>query len=329
MWTAAKSLFTLSAEPVESASQSPATKPPHDRQTAIREYFRLSSRSDAAVVAVVGDLLEDVVVWMSDRPHYGSDTPSRIFRSRGGSAANVAVALSSQVKSRFIGRVGADATGDALIEKLVEQNVEVQVQRGGRTGAVVVLVDPTGQRTMFPDRGSAQQIEELDSGWLRDVSWLHLPLYGFETEPSRSSLTQFALTASARGISLSLDASSSWLLATLGQEYVLSLFHELKPLVVFANIDEANYLHDYERTLEEGQLLIVKNSASPVRIIQHDTKFEIPTVPNASTRDTTGAGDWFAAGFIASFVSAQDTRTAVENGFRTAMKVLSRAGADG
>ena len=66
------------------------------------------------MLCAVGDLVEDVVVWLSAAPRRATDTPVRIFRRRGGSAANVAAfAAGIAGAARFIGRVGDDALGDA------------------------------------------------------------------------------------------------------------------------------------------------------------------------------------------------------------------------
>ena len=68
------------------------------------------------MLAVVGDLLEDVVVRTVTPPAVGTDTPARIERRPGGSAANVAAAagrLGAAV--RLICRVGADALGEQLV----------------------------------------------------------------------------------------------------------------------------------------------------------------------------------------------------------------------
>src|SRR6478735_2045460 len=101
------------------------------------------------LVTVVGDLVEDVVVWV-DRPvTAGTDNPATVRRSPGGSAANVAAAVARcGGRARFIGRVGDD--GDGLVDELAADGVDVRVQRGGRSGTVVVLVAPDGEGRCCP-----------------------------------------------------------------------------------------------------------------------------------------------------------------------------------
>ena len=53
------------------------------------------------VLAVVGDLVEDIVVWADEPLRVATDTAARIFRARGGSAANVAALSSSHQQDRL------------------------------------------------------------------------------------------------------------------------------------------------------------------------------------------------------------------------------------
>ena len=171
-----------------------------------------------------------------------TDTAARVFRARGGSGANVAALAAPLVPTRFIGRVGADAAGAALVDDLAAAGVDVRVQRAGRTGTVVLLVDAEGERTMFPDRGASAELADVDPAWLDGVAWLHLPAYGFEREPMRGELARLAAAARQRGARVSVDASSTGLIAGLGVELALALIRAIAPDVLFANEDEAALL---------------------------------------------------------------------------------------
>ena len=95
------------------------------------------------VLATLGDLVEDVAIRVDDPVNVATDTAARIERRRGGSAANVA-AMAAQLghRSRFVGQVGVDAIGTALIADLAADGVDTSfVRRGGRTGTIAVLVD--------------------------------------------------------------------------------------------------------------------------------------------------------------------------------------------
>ena len=111
--------------------------------------------------------------------------------------------------------------GRALVDDLATAGVDVRVQRAGRTGTVVLLVDAEGERTMFPDRGASAELADVDPAWLDGVAWLHLPAYGLEREPMRGELARLATAARQRGARVSVDASSTGLIAGLGVEHAL------------------------------------------------------------------------------------------------------------
>src|SRR5215210_3509457 len=70
-----------------------------------RSMDRMIARYAHAVLCTLGDVVEDVVVWLHEPINYGTDTPARIVRRRGGSAANVAsFAAAIAGASRFVGQ---------------------------------------------------------------------------------------------------------------------------------------------------------------------------------------------------------------------------------
>ena len=64
-----------------------------------------------------------------------------------------------------------------LGRELTERGVDVRLQSRGDTGMIVVLVDPSGERTMFPSRGASALLAPVDDTWLVGIEVLHLTAY--------------------------------------------------------------------------------------------------------------------------------------------------------
>jgi sugar/nucleoside kinase (ribokinase family) len=280
------------------------------------------------MLCAVGDLAEDVVVWLSSAPRPATDTPVRIFHRRGGSAANVAAfAAAAAGSARFIGRVGDDVLGDRLVAGLMASGVDVRVQRLGRTGTVVVLVDPSGERTMLPDRGAATELTDVPVAWLDGVSVLHLPAYSLTVEPIGAACVEFAAAARRRDIPISVDASSVSVLESFGVDDFLARVAELVPAVFFANAEEAKALNLAANP--PAPVTIVKDGSRPVVLLSSGDRCceQVPVEPVSIVADTTGAGDAFAAGFLTSWSGGAGPVAATSAGSALAATVLSRPGA--
>jgi sugar/nucleoside kinase (ribokinase family) len=285
------------------------------------------SAKDRGLLVCVGDLVEDVVVWSTGATRSGTDNPARICRARGGAASNVAVFASSLGTSvRFIGRVGDDATGVALVRDLVRAGVDARVQRQGRTGTIVILVDGDGDRTMYPDRAAAAELTDVPDLWLSGADAIHLSAYSL-TGPSLSVLRQASDIAHAEGAIVTIDASSVALIDAVGPAQFRDLIRSLRPTYLFANGIEAD-VGSLRDIATSGTTVVVKNGVEPTEIHLDGTRVATVRVPPVDeVRDTTGAGDAFAAGFLSAVLAEADAVEAVEAGHRLARRVLTEPGA--
>ncbi|PPG04767.1 MULTISPECIES: carbohydrate kinase family protein [unclassified Rathayibacter] len=287
------------------------------------------------MLAVVGDLIEDVVVWPAGALRSGTDNKADIYRTRGGSAANVAAFAASRYATRFIGCVGDDAIGEHLSRLLEADGVDIRLQRKGTSGTIVILIEPDGERTMLPNRGAATQLEQIPADWLSGVELLHVPAYSFDGSPLRETVESMIVTVRKQGGAISIDTSSTQVIESFGAAAFLDYIEELRPEYLIANNDEADLLglgvgSDVEPILRRlwDTTVVLKAGANPTRILRVGRDaLVIPVPPVALVRDSTGAGDAFAAGFLASLLLTGDLKEAAVGGHASAALVLASPGA--
>ena len=227
---------------------------------------------------------------------------------------------------RFIGRVGCDPIGSALVEELLNSGVDARVQRQGRTGTIVVLVDANGERSMLPDRAAATELAGISADTLDGVTWLHAPAYSLVVEPLATTTMGAIRSVQRAGGSVSIDASSVAIIDQAGADTFSRMLADLEPDVVFCNADEASTLDvAAENGLSGVELTIVKAGAgSAVAYSQGAPAASVPALRLDNVRDTTGAGDAFAAGFITARMESDDIIASIENGHELAAQVLGR-----
>jgi ribokinase len=261
-------------------------------------------------VYCLGDLMVDVVARLFGPLAEGSDSPAVIAYVGGGSAANTAAWLTRVgVDSVFVGAIGDDAAGQSQLESLHALGVDVRfrVDRTRPTGTCLVLVAPTGERTMVPDPGANLALEEFDVPTDEFASGDHLHVSGYALlRDSRDAALHALPAAVAAGMSVSVGAASAAPLELLGAEHFLELLP--RDVLLFANEKEAAVLAGRDGTAvelasalaEEGRQVVVTAGSGDAAWSDGSATATMDAEPlDRPELDTTGAGDAFAAGFLA------------------------------
>jgi len=271
------------------------------------------------ILGTVGDLLEDIVVHMQGAVRLTTDTDAVVTRTRGGSAANVAaMAATIEGRARFIGKVGDDPIGARLLDDLAAVGVEAIAPREGRTGSVIVLVHPDGERTMLTDRATSVALTHPKRRWLDGLHTLHVPAYSLVIEPLATTAAALVEWAHDAGVTVSIDASSAAAVDHFGIDAFERVLTGLAPELVFCNEAESSLLGPtLDRLAEQGSLLVV-HGPTDATARGRGTTATAPAPTIANVTDTTGAGDAFAAGFLCAWAQVHDPERALAAGHRAA-----------
>jgi sugar/nucleoside kinase (ribokinase family) len=119
------------------------------------------------------------------------------------------------------------------------------------------------------------------------------------------------------------------MIAGYGLDRYLDLLDAVRPAVFFANAHEARLL-DVERPQFAKTMVVVKDGARATTVlVPGDAALTVPVPPAPAARDSTGAGDAFAAAFLAARMRGADPVTAAMAGHALARSVLLTPGAAG
>jgi sugar/nucleoside kinase (ribokinase family) len=276
-------------------------------------------------VLCIGDVMLDVIARINVSPqkiNYGSDTASRISTSSGGAAGNVAAWLTrTDARSTIISHVGDDPAGSAIVAEFDALGVAHGdlVIPGETSGVVVVLVDSSGERTMFPDKGANSRLTIADLPDLSNFQAVYISGYALLNPLARDGVLEMVAKIKADGIPIYFDPASVGSMKDVTDKELHTWFSFMDVLLL--NEEESIYLTgsvDIERALDYlldfSQVVVIKRGSAGA--IAKARGFDSISVPAVATTvvDTTGAGDSFAAGFIASFSKNRDLTAALQAG---------------
>lgn len=242
----------------------------------------------------------------------------------GGSAANFAVGLSSLgVKTGIIARIGRDLYGKFIVRELKEEGVQIQrlLKIDESTGMAFIAVDKVGERSIYTFMGANAQfkLKKEDIKYIEKSSLLHL-----------TGMYQEVIEEASKHAKL-LSFNPGNILSSYGLDSLSKIIERTH--ILFLNRKEVYLLTG--RNFEEGAPLLVDKGV-PLVVVTcggrgvnlYTEEGIIHTPPNKiKSLDTTGAGDAFAAGFIASFIKNENPENCLKSGNIQASKCVAELGA--
>ncbi len=173
----------------------------------------------------------------------------------------------------------------------------------------------------------------LDANLIRSASITFLEGYLWGPERPRHAMLRAAQIAHEAGGTVAFTLSES-LCIPGRKEGVMGMIDGGMVDLLFANEDEAMLLSgtsDLDGALRvltpKVATLIVTRGAAGALAIEGGQRIEVPAAPVEKVVDTTGAGDLFAAGFLAARCRARPMQRCLEAGALAAAEVISHFGA--
>ncbi|MBA3576662.1 MAG: adenosine kinase [Sphingomonas sp.] len=260
-------------------------------------------------------------------------------QTSGGSAANTMAGIAALGgESAFVGQVADDQFGAVFTHDLRALGVRFDtpaLSGGDPTGRCLILVTPDAQRTMNTCPGASHKlaVDALDEELVRSASITFLEGYLWGPEAPRETMLHAARIARDAGRTIAFTLSESLCIPGRRQG-VMGMIDAGLVDILFGNEDEVVLLAS-SANLDEAvaglsrkvSTLIVTQGAAGAIGLEGEARVAVPAVPVADVVDTTGAGDLFAAGFLAARCRGRRLEQCLETGTQAAAEVISQFGA--
>lgn len=252
-------------------------------------------------------------------------------RAAGDSAANTMSGLARLgAKSGFLTMMGNDEMGQFFTNEMTRTGVEMLALKSDTpTGRVIAMVTPDGERTFATCLGASIELSpddikpELFDNW--DIFYIEGYLVA-----NPDMLRKAISSAKDKGLKIAIDLAS-YNVVEESRDFLLELVNNYVD-IVFANEQEALALTGMEPEnalhyiAERCEIAVVKIGAKGAYIQRGN---EIVTIPpmKADVVDTTGAGDMWAAGFLAGLVKGENLQKCGMMGAIVAKNIIEVMGA--
>ena len=309
-------------------------------------------------IVAIGDAIVDVISTCDDAflDHHGLPkgsmqllTPGQADRlydamgsareTSGGSAANTMAGIAAMgLSAGFVGQVAADQLGKIFAHDIRALGVQFDtrpLESELPTGRCLILVTPDAQRTMNTCPGASHRLAPgaLDGQLIRSAALLYLEGYLFGPELPRSAMMRAVEIAHAAGNkvaftvsdSVVLDGRRDGLCAMIeggGIDLLFANEHEAMQLTGTADLDGA-----ITALRNKVPTLVITRGAAGALAIEQGTRTDVPAVQVQKVIDTTGAGDLFAAGFLAARAKGHGIDRQLLTGGIAAAEVIGHFGA--
>ena len=249
----------------------------------------------------------------------------------GGSAANTIYGLAMLgADSGFIGSIGKDETGNIFEKDMQEAGVHTMLlRRDSVTGTAVALISRDSERTFATHLGAALELnaEDLEPSLFNGYDILYLEGYLIINMPLVETACRIA---KMKKMKVAIDLAS-YNVVEANLDRFKKIVEEYVD-IVFANEDEARVFTGLipdkalNQISDNCEIAIVKIGAEGSWLKKGEDVIKVSSLP-VKCKDTTGAGDLYASGFLYGIASGLDLEKCGILGSLVAGKVIEVVGA--
>jgi len=268
---------------------------------------------------------------------YGLMAPGREIS--GGCAGNTAAGVAMLGgRAGFIGQVADDQLGEVYAHDIKAAGVAFTTPPSpaadAPTARSLILVTPDAQRTMNTYLGAAQNLrpDAIDEAQVAGAGILYLEGYLWDPEVPRAAMERAIDIARGAGRTTSFSLSDSFCVDR-HKDGFNALIDSGRIDILFANeaeiaelAGEADFDAAVRATAARLPLLVVTRGDKGGIAVEKGGRVDVPAEP-AEVVDTTGAGDLFAAGFLAGQAQGRPLRERLTMGAIAAAEIISHYGA--
>lgn len=258
------------------------------------------------------------------------DVEQAVFNT-GGGATNAAVTFARQgLTSSFIGKIGSDIAGRAVIEELDDENVDtsqVIYDKNHGTQYSTVILSDSGERTILVYRGVANTHEPSDYNQIdfSKYDWIYVSTFAGKMDALDTVFTR----AKKHDVKIAFNPG----------EGELEQIKKLRPLledvdILIVNKQEAQQIVEGETTEELARhgthyvpVMVVSDGPNGVVTTDGKTVVRAGMYEDVPVIDRTGAGDAFGSGFLSQWAQGRSLKDSVVFASANSTSVVTAIGA--
>ena len=261
------------------------------------------------------------------------------FYEAGGSAANTAYWISQLGgEAGFIGKISNDDLGKQFQTSLKDSGLKdytVFESEDNQTGLCAIFITPDGERTMNTYLGAGEylSVEDLNIDAIKEAKILYMEGYLWDKPASKSAFLHAAKVNKESGGLNSISLSDVFCVEMHRESFISFIENDID--YVFCNEDELNSLLQ-KNSIEESTKLFLEQfpkveqlvctlGSNGVLILESGNKHFF-NASEAIVVDKTGAGDFFAAGYLYGLQKGLSVTESAEIANKSAAHVISEIG---